>query len=307
MRKDLIENKLRPMAIEILNNVAKHVDDNRHYWENKNWNEVNLKWEYFNEGNDVRFYENDAEREHNYLTFYNVRPDKIEKVEVENPVLENNELVDADVDSILNDNDTELDWGFQYTKTVEDTSQDNVGGSISALLEQEIFYGSGGKGSTAKGIGGNTKIALEIEAHFEKAWTRKTGISKTHTLNLKIPGNYRMDIVQNKGRAKYRQMTRTTATLDFGVEIQTRGFWYVKLPSLDDFIQAVGGYFPTKNEYGVETNNMIKYWKDKSRDITHLKDRLESLGKAVVEKEVSFDRASTGDVKVKSERIEYEN
>ncbi|MDA7993586.1 MAG: hypothetical protein MPJ25_11185, partial [Pirellulales bacterium] len=164
MRKDLIENKLRPMAIEILNNVAKHVDDARNYWENKNWNEVNLKWEYFNEGNDVRFYENNAEREHNYLTFYNVRPDKIEKVEVENPVLENNEIVDADIDSIVNDNDTELDWGFQYTKTVEDSLTDNVGGSISALIEQEIFYGSGGKGSTAKGVGGNTKIALEIEA-----------------------------------------------------------------------------------------------------------------------------------------------
>ncbi|MDA7993434.1 MAG: hypothetical protein MPJ25_10395 [Pirellulales bacterium] len=304
MRKDLIENKLRPMAVEILNNVARHVEDNRNYWESKDWSKVNMKWEYFNEGNDVRFYENDAEKPWNYITFYNVRPDKIDDVEVHNPVLENNEIVDADIDSIVNDNETILDWGFTYTKVSEDTITDNVGGSISALLEQEIFYGSGGKGSTAKGIGGNTKIALEIEAHFEKTWNRKTAISKTHTLNLKIPANSKMEIVQNKGRAKYRQKTKTTATLDFGVEIQTRGFWYVKLPSLDDFVQAVGGYFPTKNEYGVETNNMIRYWKKNPINIDYLKDKLDSLGKAVVEKEITFDRASTGDVKVKSKKIE---
>ena len=191
---------------------------------------------------------------------------------------------------------------LRHTESETDVQTEDVGASIALELQQEIWYGAG-EGSDAGGVGGKTTIKAQAEAHYKKAWERKTGVSKTHKLDLEIPANTRMNIVQNKGRAKYRQKTTTTATLDFGVEIQTRSFWYMKLPSLDDFIQAVGGYFPTKAEYGTETNNMIKYFKGKPINIDEIKDTLEKLGKAVIEKEVSFDRASTGDVKVKSSEI----
>ena len=300
MRKDLIENKLKPMALEILNKIGKHTHSPRHFWRNE-WDGKTLEWEYFGNGNDVRFYP-PGERDWNYITFLNVRPDKIDKVEVENPVLMDEEIVDADIDSIRNENKTPLTWGFEYTKTVEDVEKEDVGASIALEIQQEIWYGVGE--GTGPGVGGKTTLKAQAEAKYNKAWERKTGISKTHKLELEVPANTKLSIVQNKGKAKYSQKTITTASIDFGVEMQQREQWYVKFDNFEDFVQAAGGYFPTKDSLGLETNNVIKHWKKNPiKEADSLKDSKESLGKATIEKTVEFDRASTGDVKVKSESI----
>lgn len=298
MRKDLIESKLRPMALEILKTIGVHTYSSRDFW-NKEWDKETLEWEYFQNGNDVRFYPPN-ERDWNYITFTNIRPDKIEKVEVENPVLHDNEILDADVDSITNDNSTPLNWGFEYTKTTEDIEKEDVGVALNLAVQQEIWYGVG-EGTAGGGVGGKTTIKAQIEAHYNKAWERKTGVSKTHQLNLEIPPNTRMNIVQNKGRAKYTQKTITTATLGFGVEIQSRAQWYVKFDEFDDLIQAAYGYYPPKDTLGLETNNVIRHWKQHPiAEAPNLKKVLEEMGKAQIEKTIEFDRASTGDVKVKS-------
>lgn len=297
MRKDLIENKLKPMALEILNKIGKNTYSPRHFWRNE-WDGETLEWEYFSNGNDVRFYP-PGERDWNYLTFLSVRPDKIESVEVKNPVLTDEEIVDADIDSILNDNDGTLQWGFEYTKTVEDVEKEDVGTSIALEIQQEIWYGVG-EGTAGTGVGGKTTLKAQAEAHYNKAWERKSGVSKTHKLNLEVPPNSKLSIVQNKGKAKYSQKTITTASIDFGIEMQQRNQWYVNFDNFSDFVNAAGGYFPEKDSFGLETNNVIKFWKaNPIAEAESLKDSKENLGKAVIEKDVQFDRASTGDVKVK--------
>lgn len=313
-RRDLIENRLRPIAAAIMNRIASatggYNNASPYFFDEQNYE--NLEWKYTSTtGTDVRFYEPNQENLA-YVEFNNIGVTSIESGELSAPILSEKAVSQVDLDLIDNFSDAPFEWEFNYSTTTSSTTREEFNAAVVASVQQSIWYGSSAY-SPAGGVGGKTELELELAFAYERETENFTSSTKEHTLRTTVPPRTRMNIVQSRAVSSFTQQATTTGRLTFGVKCNQSGYSYFEFNSFDDMISAAQGFLPDTGQ--TETDDVIERWKANplgEGDIDGASlDRLgavraiyEANALATVISEIKFERASTGDISVGSETIE---
>ena len=273
-----------------------------------NWSEFNpdknLLQSTIVDNNTVKYYwKNDPNG--TYITFKNIRPDKISSTVYDDPKIISSEVKDAYSSTATNLSDkVSMNRSYSITEGTETSVSDSLGVSVALGISQSVSYGG-----ELYGASGTTSISIDVETSFNHQWASGESESRTIDTSIEVPPRTKTTITATKNRSKLEQTVHYECDLDYTIEFESWGVAHFTIDSRGDLEKAFDDeYFPglwyaKEGDGGAQehANAMGRKFAGLAK-----RYRIAVLPKVVtkLDKTIKFDKSVTGEVVLKSNEIE---
>ena len=240
--------------------------------------------------------ENDA-----WIIVRDLAPTKITKTVFHDPITLNKELTDAYSSVASNNSDTvEMTRSYEIAESTEVSTSVDVGASVTLGISQSIAAGGDLYGFTS-----TTEINASITASFNYNAGSSEGTERTVSTEITVPPKTRTTLTATKSKSKLKQTVDYWCGLEFSMEIMNRGSYHSFVDSQADLKKLLdGNSYPgmIRGEGPAGENSVYKALEGAGKNEGYYKTLTEATN-TQFSHEIEFDRATTGDVILTSEKI----
>ena len=232
MKKDIIESLRQPANV-----TAWIFGQNQGNWEGFNPDNNLLEHKVINDTTLKFFWKKDPDG--TYITFKDIRPDKITDTVYDDPKIISSETKDAYSSTATNlSENIDMDRTYSITEGSETSTVDNIGVSVALGISQSVSYGG-----EIYGAAGETTLSLDIETSFNHEWSASQNTERTIETFISIPPRTKTTLTATKSRSKLRQKIHYECGLDYSIEFNSWGVAKFYVESRDVLKRAFEGEY----------------------------------------------------------------